>query len=90
MSSSRWVRPDGIVTGRSNNESGRLNSKRVRELLGNDCILDQAQIEELADGLSALADFAVTAFVEKRKQKPSVSEQPMPVEEAAAFDVTVA
>ena len=60
-------------------ESERLSSDRVRKLLGEGCTLTDAQIEELTDGLCALAEFTVTAFVEQRRQRKTVaSDQPMP------------
>lgn len=86
MSSSLRVRPSTAAnspeqTGRFDyNESGRLSSDSARKLLGEKCILNQTQLEELTDGLCALADFAVTVFVEQRKRcKTAASEQPMPI-----------
>jgi hypothetical protein len=89
MSSSERVRPSANEckrrTGRfDHNEPGRLSSNRVRKLLGERCTLDDTQIEELTDGLCALAEIAVTAFVEQRKQRKTVaSEQSMPMLDAS-------
>ena len=85
MSSSRRVRPSTAVqtvqSGRFESDSGRVSSEKVRRVLGN-CTLSDAQIEQLADGLHALADFAVTAFAEQRKrQNTVVTEQPVPIPE---------
>lgn len=68
------------------NEAGRLSSNRVKELLGGEnCKLDQSQLEEVTNGLCAFADFAVTVFVEQRKQRKTVvSEQPTPMPELPA------
>lgn len=84
MSSSLRVRPGTdlktkVQAGRfDHNEAGRLSSNRVRNLLGEKCTLDNTQLEQLTDGLFALADFTSTAFVEQRKQRnTAVSEQPV-------------
>ncbi len=94
MSSSQRVRPSTIVQvhGRFDySESGRLSSHRLRKLLGENCTLDDTQLEALSDGLCALADFAVTAFAEQRKQqKTDVSEQPVPMLDAVAHVSAVA
>jgi hypothetical protein len=64
---------------RKYNEAGQLSSDRVSKLLGERFALDHTQREELINGISAFADFAVSAFVEQRKQrKTAVSEQPVP------------
>jgi len=57
-------------------ESGQRNSEKVRKILGENCTLDQSQLEQLTDGIYALADFVVTAFVEQRKLRKTTSEQP--------------
>ncbi len=98
MSLSRRVRPRTAVqpqvqTGRFDyNESGRLSSDRVRKLLGGEkCTLDSTQLEELTSGISAIADFAVTAFGEQREQRKTVaSEQPKPTPKVPAEILAVA
>jgi hypothetical protein len=94
MSSSQRVRPSTVQvqTGRfDNNESGRLSSYRLRKLLGENCTLDNTQLEALTEELCALADFTVTAFVEQRKrQKIEVSEQLVSMPEAPAPVLAVA
>ena len=70
---------------RDEDEAGRLSSTRVRKLLGEQCKLNDTQIEELTDGLCALADFAVDAFVEQRKHRSIIaSEQSIPMPAATA------
>jgi hypothetical protein len=49
----------------SSSEAGRLSSTKVRKILGEQCALDDTQIENLTDGAWALADFAVIAFAEQ-------------------------
>jgi hypothetical protein len=97
MSSSQRVRPSipvrsQVQPGRFDySESGRLNSNRVRKLLGENCTLSDSQIEELTDGLHALAELTVAAFAEQRRQrKMAVSEQPELMPEVAAPIVAVA
>ncbi|HKT24317.1 MAG TPA: hypothetical protein VJR04_06920 [Terriglobales bacterium] len=59
------------------NESGQLNGERVRKLLGETCALDNTQIATLTEGINALADLAVRAFVEQRERvKIDASELP--------------
>ena len=73
MSSSRRGRPStfaqsfAVQTGRltSSSEAVRLSSTKVRKILGEQCALDDIQIENLTDGAWALADFAVIAFANK-------------------------
>lgn len=97
MSSSRRGRPSifaqslAVQTGRLNSsEAGRLNSTKVRKILGEQCALDDIQIENLTDGAWALADFAVIAFAAQREQCSMIaSEQPVPLPEAAAPVVAV-
>ena len=54
--------------------------------MGEQCALDDTLIEKLTDGVNALADFAVIAFAEQRKQCSMVaSEQLVPMPTAAPF-----
>ncbi len=93
MSSSRRGRPStfaqslAVRTGRlTSSGAGRLSSTRVRKILGEQCALDDIQLEKLTDGAWALADFAVIAFAEQRKQCSMVaSEQLVPMPTAAPF-----
>lgn len=97
MSSSRRGRPStfaqslAVQTGRlTSSEAGRLNSTKVGKILGEQCALDDTPIEKLTDGIHALADFAVIAFAEQRKQRSMVtSEQPVPMPAAATPVVAV-
>lgn len=75
-----------VQTGRlTSSEAGRLSSTKVRKILGEHCALDNTEIEELTDGLYALADFAVVAFTEQREQCSMIApEQPVLLPEAAA------
>lgn len=44
-----------------------LTIQRCREILGKDCALSDAELENLRDQLYGLADVAVSAFLEARR-----------------------